>query len=69
MSKTLGNLQEQLAQFGPDAVRVTIVRAGPPEKDIDWAGSVEWLAPGVEARRRPRPGERTSGLVNVVTAR
>ncbi|WP_152363232.1 leucine--tRNA ligase [Microlunatus speluncae] len=52
MSKTLGNLvnlQEQLGQFGPDAVRVTMVFAGPPEEDIDWAdvsptGSVKWLA-------------------------
>jgi leucyl-tRNA synthetase len=52
MSKTLGNLvnlQEQLAKFGPDAVRVTMVFAGPPEEDIDWAdvsptGSVKWLA-------------------------
>jgi leucyl-tRNA synthetase len=52
MSKTLGNLvnlQEQLAAFGPDAVRVTMVFAGPPEEDIDWAdvsptGSVKWLA-------------------------
>jgi leucyl-tRNA synthetase len=52
MSKTLGNLvnlQEQLARFGPDAVRVTMVFAGPPEEDMDWAdvsptGSVKWLA-------------------------
>lgn len=52
MSKSLGNLvnlQEQLALYGPDAVRVTMVFAGPPEEDIDWAdvsptGSVKWLA-------------------------
>lgn len=52
MSKSLGNLvnlQEQLAAFGPDAVRVTMVFAGPPEEDIDWAdvsptGAVKWLA-------------------------
>ncbi|MCX4471597.1 leucine--tRNA ligase [Micromonospora sp. NBC_01655] len=51
MSKTLGNLvvlQEQIAQHGPDAVRVTMLFAGPPEDDIDWAdvsltGSVKWL--------------------------
>jgi leucyl-tRNA synthetase len=52
MSKSLGNLvnlQEQLAAYGPDAVRVTMVFAGPPEEDIDWAdvsptGAVKWLA-------------------------
>jgi leucyl-tRNA synthetase len=52
MSKTLGNLvdlQEQLAKYGPDAVRVTMVFAGPPAEDIDWAdvrpdGAVRWLA-------------------------
>ena len=51
MSKTLGNLvslQEQIALYGPDAVRVTMLFAGPPEDDIDWAdvsptGSVKWL--------------------------
>jgi len=52
MSKSLGNLvnlQEQIAGYGPDAVRVTMLFAGPPEDDIDWAdvsptGSVKWLA-------------------------
>ncbi|HEU0239731.1 MAG TPA: leucine--tRNA ligase [Micromonosporaceae bacterium] len=52
MSKTLGNLvnlQEQIASYGPDAVRVTMVFAGPPEDDIDWAdvsptGAMKWLA-------------------------
>ncbi|MEV0269334.1 leucine--tRNA ligase [Hamadaea sp. NPDC050747] len=52
MSKTLGNLvnlQEQIASYGPDAVRVTMLFAGPPEDDIDWAdvspaGAVKWLA-------------------------
>ncbi|MFG3558422.1 leucine--tRNA ligase [Micromonospora sp. NPDC047557] len=51
MSKTLGNLvvlQKQIAEHGPDAVRVTMLFAGPPEDDIDWAdvspsGSVKWL--------------------------
>ena len=40
MSKSLGNgvsLGDQLAEFGVDAVRVTLVFAGPPEDDIDWA--------------------------------
>jgi leucyl-tRNA synthetase len=52
MSKTLGNLvnlQEQIAAYGPDAVRVTMVFAGPPGDDIDWAdvsptGAMKWLA-------------------------
>jgi leucyl-tRNA synthetase len=52
MSKSLGNgvdLQEELAKYGPDALRVTLLFAGPPEDDIDWAdvsptGAVKWLA-------------------------
>ncbi len=51
MSKSKGNgvrLGEQLAAFGVDAVRLTLVFAGPPEDDIDWAdmspsGSVRFL--------------------------
>jgi leucyl-tRNA synthetase len=51
MSKTKGNLinlQEELAKYGPDAVRVTMLFAGPPEDDVDWAdvsptGSMKWL--------------------------
>ncbi|WP_157522473.1 leucine--tRNA ligase [Herbidospora cretacea] len=40
MSKTLGNgvdLGVQIDDFGVDAVRLTMVFAGPPEDDIDWA--------------------------------
>jgi leucyl-tRNA synthetase len=40
MSKSLGNgvdLGEQLGAFGVDAVRMTMLFAGPPEEDIDWA--------------------------------
>src|SRR3954469_12263835 len=52
MSKSLGNgvdLGSQLASYGVDAIRISIVFAGPPEDDIDWAdvspsGSVKWLA-------------------------
>jgi leucyl-tRNA synthetase len=52
MSKSKGNLvnlQQELAKYGPDAVRVTMLFAGPPEEDIDWAdvsptGAVKWLA-------------------------
>ncbi|HEX6336549.1 MAG TPA: leucine--tRNA ligase [Jiangellaceae bacterium] len=51
MSKSLGNLvdlQEQIDRYGPDAVRVTMLFAGPPEEDVDWAdvsvsGAVRWL--------------------------
>ncbi len=52
MSKSLGNLVdlgEQIAEYGVDAVRLTMMFAGPPEDDIDWAdvspsGSVKFLA-------------------------
>jgi leucyl-tRNA synthetase len=51
MSKSLGNgvsLGEQLSEFGVDAVRLTLIFAGPPEDDIDWAevspaGSLRFL--------------------------
>jgi len=40
MSKSKGNmvdLGEQIDAYGVDAVRLTMVFAGPPEEDIDWA--------------------------------
>ncbi len=51
MSKSLGNgvsLGDQLSAFGVDAVRLTLIFAGPPEDDIDWAdmspaGSLKFL--------------------------
>ncbi len=51
MSKSRGNgvnLGEQLEKFGVDAVRLTLVFAGPPEDNIDWAdvspaGSLRFL--------------------------
>ncbi|HXH78306.1 leucine--tRNA ligase [Nocardioides sp.] len=51
MSKSLGNgvdLGDQVSAFGVDAVRLTLVFAGPPEDDIDWAnmspeGSLRFL--------------------------
>lgn len=46
MSKSKGNmvdLGEQIAEFGVDAVRLTMVFAGPPEDDIDWAEVSWWL--------------------------
>ncbi len=52
MSKSLGNgvdLGQELTSYGVDAIRLTMVFAGPPEDDIDWAdvspsGSVKYLA-------------------------
>ncbi|MCQ9164400.1 leucine--tRNA ligase [Arthrobacter sp. STN4] len=52
MSKSLGNgvdLGQQLDRYGVDAVRLTMVFAGPPEDDVDWAdvspsGSAKFLA-------------------------
>jgi len=52
MSKSRGNLvrlSDELAEHGVDAVRLTMVFAGPPEDDIDWAdvspaGSAKFLA-------------------------
>jgi leucyl-tRNA synthetase len=51
MSKSLGNgvdLAEELAKHGPDAVRLTMLFAGPPDDDVDWAdvspaGLSKWL--------------------------
>ncbi|NUR09697.1 MAG: leucine--tRNA ligase [Nocardioidaceae bacterium] len=51
MSKSLGNgvdLGEVLDEYGVDATRLTMVFAGPPEDDIDWAdlspaGAVKFL--------------------------
>jgi leucyl-tRNA synthetase len=51
MSKSLGNgvdLGKQIDAFGVDAIRLTMVFAGPPSDDIDWAdmspgGSLKFL--------------------------
>jgi leucyl-tRNA synthetase len=51
MSKSLGNgvnLGDMIDEYGVDAVRLTLVFAGPPEDDIDWAdmspsGSLKFL--------------------------
>ncbi len=40
MSKSRGNLvrlSDELAEHGVDAIRLTMVFAGPPEDDVDWA--------------------------------
>lgn len=52
MSKSRGNLvrlTDELAVHGVDAIRLTLIFAGPPEDDVDWAdvsptGSVRFLA-------------------------
>jgi leucyl-tRNA synthetase len=52
MSKSRGNLvrlTDELAVHGVDAIRLTMIFAGPPEDDVDWAdvspiGSVRFLA-------------------------
>ena len=52
MSKSTGNLVnlgDELAAYGVDAVRLTMLFAGPPEDDVDWAdvsptGAVKYLA-------------------------
>ncbi|MDO5498967.1 MAG: leucine--tRNA ligase [Propionibacteriaceae bacterium] len=49
MSKSMGNgvdLGEQIDRFGVDAIRTTVVFAGPPEEDIDWAD----VSPSATAR-------------------
>jgi leucyl-tRNA synthetase len=66
MSKSLGNgvdLGEQIDRFGVDAIRLTVVFAGPPEEDIDWAdvspaGSLKFLqrAHRLAANVRSAPG-------------
>ncbi len=71
MSKTLGNgvdLGAQIDEFGVDAIRLTIVFAGPPEEDIDWAdvspaGSLRFLqrAYRLAADVRSEPGADPHG--------
>jgi leucyl-tRNA synthetase len=47
--ETMVHLGDELERYGVDAVRLTMVFAGPPEDDIDWAdvspsGAVKYLA-------------------------
>ena len=68
MSKSLGNgvdLGVQIDEFGVDAVRLTVVFAGPPEEDIDWAdvspgGSLKFLQRAYRLADRGRPARRAS---------
>jgi leucyl-tRNA synthetase len=70
MSKSLGNgvsLGEQLDLFGVDAVRLTMVFAGPPEEDVDWgnlspAGMQRFLARALRLARDAGPGAPDADL-------
>ena len=74
MSKSRGNLvrlSDELANNGVDAVRLTMIFAGPPEDDIDWAdvsaeGSARFLARVMRLARdvaSPRGIDATTGDV------
>ncbi len=64
MSKSLGNMVDlgaELGRFGVDAIRLTMLFAGPPEDDVDWAdvspsGSVKYLARAWRAVRDAAAG-------------
>ncbi|MDX6325880.1 MAG: leucyl-tRNA synthetase, partial [Nocardioidaceae bacterium] len=63
MSKSLGNgvnLGETIDQYGVDAVRLTMVFAGPPEDDIDWAD----LSPGGSLRFLQRAWRLSGDVVS-----
>jgi leucyl-tRNA synthetase len=71
MSKSKGNmvhLGEQIDTYGVDAVRLTMVFAGPPSEDVDWAdvspaGSVRFLSRVLRLAELPPPvGEPTVEL-------
>ena len=80
MSKSRGNLvrlSDELAEHGVDAVRLTMVFAGPPEDDIDWsdvspAASVRFLTRAwrlsgdVTSRPGVDPGAGDTGLRRTV---
>ena len=66
MSKSRGNLvrlSDELVKNGVDAVRLTMIFAGPPEDDIDWAdvsaeGSAQFLARVMAPRAATSPPAR-----------
>src|SRR6185436_1247135 len=67
MSKSKGNgvrLGEQLSAFGVDAVRLTLVFAGPPEDDIDWAD----MSPGGSLRFLQRAWRLSGDVTSAVGA-
>ena len=76
MSKSRGNLvklSEELDKHGVDAIRVSLVFAGPPEDDVDWsdvspAGSLKFLNRAwrisQEVTSKPGVDFKTGNLVN-----
>jgi leucyl-tRNA synthetase len=67
MSKSLGNgvnLGDQLDEFGVDAVRLTLVFAGPPEDNIDWAD----MSPGGSLRFLQRAWRLSGDVTSPVGA-
>ena len=65
MSKSLGNgvnLGDMIDEFGVDAVRLTLVFAGPPEDDIDWAD----LSPGGSLKFLQRAWRLSGDVTSVV---
>lgn len=67
MSKSLGNgvdLGEQIDAYGVDAIRTTLVFAGPPEDDIDWAD----VSPGSTAKFLQRAYRLVSDVESPVGA-
>ncbi len=65
MSKSLGNgvdLGEQIDAYGVDAVRTTMVFAGPPSDDIDWAD----MSPGGSLRFLQRAWRLSTGIESPV---
>ncbi len=67
MSKSLGNgvnLGDTIDEFGVDAVRLTMVFAGPPEDDIDWAD----LSPGGALKFLQRAWRLSGDVTSVVGA-
>jgi leucyl-tRNA synthetase len=71
MSKSRGNLvrlSDELAENGVDAIRLTMVFAGPPEDDIDWADVSPHGAKKFLARAWRLSGDVTSATnVDVTT--
>ena len=68
MSKSLGNgvnLGDQIDEFGVDAVRLTMVFAGPPEDDIDWAD----MSPGGSLRFLQRAWRLSGDVTSAVGVR
>ena len=65
MSKSLGNgvdLGQMIDEYGVDAIRLTMVFAGPPEADIDWAD----MSPGGSLKFLQRAWRLSGGVTSEV---